>query len=162
MEQCIHSPRWATKSLNTISTASNGQKALLGYEQSIVFYAERLKTEVARSTGIPVDASSLIYEFAFDLMGEVAFSRHTGQDHFREQQWHAAISALQNGMALLGPLSPVPWLLHIGLSLPFIPVVRDWNSMVAFCKSCIDERIKVRDLSAGTIHDLPSHISINS
>ena len=81
-------------------------------------------------------------------MGEVAFSRQTSQGHIREQQWHAAISALQKGMALVGLLSPM---LQIGLSLPFIPVVRDWNSMVAFCKSCIGERIKVRHLSAGMI-----------
>ena len=86
-------------------------------------------------------------------MGEIAFSRNAGQDRLRDQQWHAAMTALQKGMALLGPLSPVPWLLHIGLSLPFIPIVRDWNSMVAFCKSCIDDRIKVDNLSSGTICD---------
>ncbi|KAF6241864.1 hypothetical protein HO173_000576 [Letharia columbiana] len=127
-------------------------QALSGYEDQIVFYARRFEKEVARSVGNPVDASSLIYKFTFDLMGEVAFSRNAGQDRLRDQQWHAAMTALQKGMALLGPLSPVPWLLHIGLSLPFIPIVRDWNSMVAFCKSCIDDRIKLEE----TDHDISS------
>ena len=42
-------------------------------------------------------------------MGQVAFSKDFGM--LRDAQWHSAIKVLRDGMAVLGPLSPVPWLM---------------------------------------------------
>jgi hypothetical protein len=125
-------------------TSHDSRTALSGYHPKIVQYAERLDAQIQRSTGKLVDASSPIYEFSFDLMGDFAFARKPDQDVRARRRWFAAISSLQNGMALLGPLSPVPWLLHIGLSMRWIPLIRDWKNMVAFCKSCMEERLQVR------------------
>ena len=81
-------------------------------------------------------------------MGDFAFARAADKDNDQNEEWHAAISSLHNGMALLGPLSPVPWLLHIGLGMSWVPIVRDWNRMVSFCKGCMEQRRKVRMLKS--------------
>ncbi|KAL8715374.1 MAG: hypothetical protein Q9220_000707 [cf. Caloplaca sp. 1 TL-2023] len=119
-------------------------QALEGYNKKIVSYSQRLERKVANSVGQAVNASSLLYQFSFDLMGDFAFARHADEDDSLNEQWYSAIAALHKGMGLLGPLSPVPWLLHIGISLPLLSIVQDWNEMIAFCKSCMDDRMKVR------------------
>ncbi|KAL8952041.1 MAG: hypothetical protein Q9222_002028 [Ikaeria aurantiellina] len=118
-------------------------QALEGYNKKIISYSQRLERKVADSIGKAVNASSLLYQFSFDLMGDFAFARHADEDDSLNKQWYSAIAALHKGMGLLGPLSPVPWLLHIGISLPLLSIVRDWNNMIAFCKSCMDDRMEV-------------------
>ena len=75
-------------------------------------------------------------------MGEFAFARSF--NILQHEKWHHAILMLRRAMSLLGPLSPVPWLAQIGFSLiPNYWVVKDWNSMMRWCKTRMDERIKV-------------------
>ncbi|MCJ1455714.1 hypothetical protein MMC28_006070 [Mycoblastus sanguinarius] len=118
-------------------------KALPKYYEKIVHYAQRLERRISNSAEKRLDASALLYEFSFDLMGDFAFARAADKDNDQNEEWHAAISSLHNGMALLGPLSPVPWLLHIGLGMSWVPIVRDWNRMVSFCKGCMEQRRKI-------------------
>lgn len=106
-------------------------------------YAQRLERSIAASQGRVIDASSMLYEFSFDLMGAFAFDRPAAENETAKQKWHTALAGLHKGMSLLGPLSPVPWLLHIGLRVSWIPIVHNWNAMIDFCKRCMDERIKV-------------------
>jgi hypothetical protein len=118
-------------------------QALSGYHHKIIHYAKRLDSQIAQSTGRLVEASSLLYEFSFDLMGDFAFARSPSEHEEERRKWYAAIASLQKGMALLGPLSPVPWLLHIGLSFRWVPIVQAWNSMISFCKDCMNARLRV-------------------
>ena len=75
-------------------------------------------------------------------MGEFAFARSF--TILQHEKWHHAILMLRRAMSLLGPLSPVPWLAQIGFSLiPNYWVVKDWNSMMRWCKTRMDERIRV-------------------
>jgi len=48
---------------------------------------------------------------------------------------------LQKGVALLGPLSSVPWLARLAFNFPVIPWVRDWNSMMKWAHDCMQERM---------------------
>ncbi len=41
-------------------------------------------------------------------MGQVAFFKDSGM--LRDAQWHSVIKVLRDGMAVLGPLTPVPGL----------------------------------------------------
>lgn len=78
-------------------------------------------------------------------MGEFAFARSF--EMLQNEKWHEAVILLRRAMTLLGPLSPVPWLAQIGFSLiPGLWVVRDWYTMMAWCKERMRERIAVIDL----------------
>lgn len=118
--------------------------ALLQYQDRVVEYAEQLERHiaVAASTGEPVNVSSWFYWFSFDVMGEFAFARSF--EMLQNEKWHEAVLLLRRAMTLLGPLSPVPWLAQIGFSLiPGLWVVRDWYTMMAWCKERMRERIAV-------------------
>ena len=119
------------------------EAALADYTRKIIAYASHLERQIAATAGRPTDASFLLYEFSFDLMGDFAFARNALTNASKDPEWYDAISALQKGMSLLGPLSPVPWLLHIGLTWRWIPIVKNWFRMVAFCKKCMAERLTV-------------------
>lgn len=119
------------------------EAAIADYTRKIIAYASHLERQIAATAGGPTDASFLLYEFSFDLMGDFAFARNALTNASKDPEWYDAISALQKGMSLLGPLSPVPWLLHIGLTWRWIPIVKNWFRMVAFCKKCMAERLTV-------------------
>lgn len=88
-----------------------------------------------------VDAWKLLYEFSFDIMGDFAFGRTP--EMARTEEWKTAVRNLKRGMALLGPFSPVPWLLKIGFSIPRLWIVRDFRDMVEWCKQCMRQRMKM-------------------
>ena len=75
-------------------------------------------------------------------MGDFAFARSF--DMLRDEKWHHVVIMLRRAMSLLGPLSPVPWLAQIGFSLiPGYWVVKDWYSMMDWCKNRMTDRIAV-------------------
>ena len=75
-------------------------------------------------------------------MGDFVFKKSFGM--LQNQQWHHVIIVLQTGLSLLGPLAPVPWLVHICFKLlPRIGVLRNWFDMKAWCKRQMQERIEV-------------------
>lgn len=58
--------------------------------------------------------------------------------------WHVAIIMLRRALALLGPLSPVPWLAHLGFAFGSrFWRVKDWFDMIKLCHQCMDSRIEV-------------------
>lgn len=47
-------------------------------------------------------------------------------------------------MGLLGPFSSVPWLAQVAFYItPWMYIVRDWLSMMQWCKKRMSERIEV-------------------
>lgn len=63
-------------------------------------------------------------------MGQVAFSKDFNM--LRSAQWHSAIKTLHDGMAMLGPLTPIPWLMCLGSDIP-MGSARDFKTMVRSC-----------------------------
>jgi len=75
-------------------------------------------------------------------MGDFAFARSF--DMLRDEKWHHVVIMLRRAMSLLGPFSPVPWLAQIGFKfLPGLWVVKDWYSMMNWCKTRMTDRINV-------------------
>ena len=74
-------------------------------------------------------------------MGQFAFSKSFGM--LKDQQWHYCVQMLRAGLALVGPFTPVPWLVRIAFDIPVLRVVRDFQAMAAWCARRMDERIKV-------------------
>ena len=80
-------------------------------------------------------------------MGEVMFSKSF--DMLQNEAWHTATFQVRRAMDFLGYITPAPWVARFGFTiLPFLGVVRDWSSMVAFCHQRIEERIAVSNQSA--------------
>jgi hypothetical protein len=55
---------------------------------------------------------------SFDIMGVFGFGRSF---HMLEtDEFYTALDMMKRFMALLGPLSPVPWLCRIGMQIPIV------------------------------------------
>ena len=85
-------------------------------------------------------------------MGDFAFAKSFNM--LESKEWHYAVLMLRRALNLLGPLSSVPWLVQLAFSLPFIPIVQDWNKMITWCADRMTDRIQV---SSGVIRN--SHMT---
>ncbi|KAM0254291.1 hypothetical protein ACHAQJ_006931 [Trichoderma viride] len=132
-------------------------KALLEHEAKILKYVDKLDQCIeadAKSEKV-TDMRNLLLWFGFDIMGEFVFSKSFGM--LEKQEWHHIIVRLQRALSLLGPLSPVPWLIQIAFKLaPRISVLKDWFDTVAWCQSQMGERLA--DGSANLSQDLSYYL----
>lgn len=131
--------------------------AMANYKEHIESHARQMDAMVAEHSkeGKPVPLSTYIYWFSFDIMGVFAFSRSFNM--LNDEHWHYAITNLRKAMRLLGPMSCVPWVAQIGFwLLKGFWVVKDWDTMIAWCASQMHERIKEpdsHDVAQGIIDD---------
>ncbi|KAL9120139.1 MAG: hypothetical protein Q9187_003309 [Circinaria calcarea] len=89
----------------------------------------------------PVVMNEVMYWYAFDSMGEFAFNQDFGM--MRRQEWHFAITLFRRALSIIGPFSPIIWLIKIGFAfLPWFWKIGDWFAMLAFCKQQMNNRIK--------------------
>ena len=75
-------------------------------------YADKLEQLIAQSRGQLIVANQYFQWFGFDVMGQVAFSKDFNM--LKDMRWHSGIKVLRDGLAPLGPLTPVPWLGILG------------------------------------------------
>lgn len=118
--------------------------AITQYEEKILKYIEQLDSciEVDATAHKVSDVTNLFYWFAFDAMGDFVFNKSFGM--LQDREWHHIVLLLQRALSLLGPFSPVPWLLQLGLKcMPRIWILKDWFDMVAWCELQMHERVKV-------------------
>jgi tryprostatin B 6-hydroxylase len=86
------------------------------------------------------NARDLFYWFGFDAMGDFVFSRSFEMLHRKE--WHYIVTKLQKALALLGPASPAPWLMHFAFKLfPRVGVLKDWFEMTDWAETEMRERV---------------------
>ncbi|KAI1336875.1 cytochrome P450 [Xylariaceae sp. FL0016] len=93
--------------------------------------------------GRPSNMRDLLYWFSFDAMGDFVFSKSFRM--LRDRKWHSVIARLQVAMSLLGPLTPAPWLIHIGFRMPRVSVLKDWYNMLDWCASEMRTRLDTSD-----------------
>ena len=74
-------------------------------------------------------------------MGQFAFSKSF--NNLREKRLHEAIRMIRSGMSLIGPFTPVPWLIRIGFENPVTTIARDLHKLLRWCSEQMDERINV-------------------
>ena len=110
-----------------------------GYRKRIHSHVRVLEQHIAAEVGNPIDVTQLIYFLAFDVMGDFAFAKSFNM--LENKEWHYAVVLLRRALALLGPFSSVPLLIQIAFSLPFIPIIRDWNRMLRWCSTRMTEQI---------------------
>lgn len=89
----------------------------------------------------------LLMWFSFDAMGDLIFD--TSFNMLRNRQWHPVVNHVKNGLHLIGLLSSIPWLTHIGFRLsPRIGMLRRWYELVDYCRDHIQRHS--RDENWGT------------
>lgn len=89
----------------------------------------------------PSSVRDYMYWFGFDAMGEFVFSKSFGMLENRDPG--VIVTRLQSALSLLGPLTPTPWLLHVGLRMaPRISVIKDWYDTLEWCSSQMRGRLE--------------------
>lgn len=81
-------------------------------------YVDQLERLIARGQGQPVIANQYFQWFGFGVMGQVAFSKDLSM--LRNTQWRSALRVSCDGLALLGPLTAVPWLMTWGSDMAVV------------------------------------------
>jgi hypothetical protein len=116
--------------------------ALEKYESRILRHVDKLEECIMADViaARESDARSLFYWFAFDAMGDFVFGRSFGM--LDKRDWHIIVTRLRRALSLMGPFSPAPWLIQIGLKLPRLHVIKDWWDMIGWCQRQTQERIK--------------------
>ncbi|KAJ5473790.1 hypothetical protein N7475_003356 [Penicillium sp. IBT 31633x] len=135
-------------------------KALLRYHRRVLDKVRTLEKLIQAKTSRPIVMNDLMYFFAFDSMGDFAFSEDFGM--MKNQRWHSSIAKLRSALTLLGPFSPAIWIPRLGFA--FIPTfwkVGHWFHMLEFCDQCMSRRMKKtlpdRDIASSFIEDHVKH-----
>jgi tryprostatin B 6-hydroxylase len=116
--------------------------ALVHHSAKVLKYLDELDRylEASAKSYSVVEATDVFWWFTFDVMGDFTLSKSFGM--LENRKWHEIILKLKNARALLGPLSPAPWLLHLGIKLlPRVAWVRDWYDSVEWCALQMQERL---------------------
>ncbi|KAJ6126977.1 hypothetical protein N7523_002589 [Penicillium sp. IBT 18751x] len=118
-------------------------QALDDYQERIIPLIDQLECCIDKDmrAGEVSDMRDMFFWLGFDRMGDFIFSRTFNM--LSRGEWHHIILLLQRALSLLGPLSPLPWMVHIAFKLlPRVWVLRDWFRMVSWCEGQMVDRLK--------------------
>lgn len=115
------------------------KKSLDDYEPRILGYAKQLSSALAAFDGKPVVATQWFSYFAFDVMSEITFGKPLYM--IRDGKSHHVRDLMIEGIMVLGPTTPVPWLFHIAGSLP--GMTRNWLAFRAWTLAQLTERMQM-------------------
>ncbi|PWY84975.1 cytochrome P450 [Aspergillus heteromorphus CBS 117.55] len=92
-------------------------KSLAQYEAKILTYIDDLDALISHDAAHQntTEINPLFYWFGFDTMGDFVFNKSF--DMLHRGEWHFVIVLLRRAMSILGPLSPVPWVVQIAFRL---------------------------------------------
>ncbi|QSZ30648.1 hypothetical protein DSL72_000206 [Monilinia vaccinii-corymbosi] len=111
-------------------------KALRNYEGRVTGYADELVSQLDASRGKPVNATCWFNSYSFDVIGDLAFGKSF--DMLKTGEKHFAVKLLQEGLAPLGILTPIPWVFPILTKIP--GAMGGFNDFITFCSKQIDIR----------------------
>lgn len=116
--------------------------ALTEYEPRVLRKVSGLQERISQSGSQPVLVNDLMRWFSSDLMGDFAFSQDFGM--MEKHEYHTAIQMVRSAITLLGPFSPAIWIPRLAFAfIPGLWKVKDWFGMLAFCDTCMENRMKV-------------------
>ncbi|KAE9369395.1 cytochrome P450 monooxygenase-like protein [Stipitochalara longipes BDJ] len=117
-------------------------KSLRDYESRIIGHADTLVTQLQDRSGQEVDASLWFNFYSFEVMGDLAFGNSFGM--LTSGKKHHGLEALQEGMAPLGIITPLPWAIPIFQALPQPAGIDQWvefsNKQILARKKYIPEK----------------------
>ncbi|KUI57709.1 Tryprostatin B 6-hydroxylase [Cytospora mali] len=109
-------------------------------EKSVVLRALNKMGEAFQERhGQPLNVTEWMSYFTSDTMGELAFNKSFGM--LDKHEWSGSVQLLRNGLAILGTVTPAPWLAHVAFT--FLPKSQLlWASLVKFAKSMMEDRLE--------------------
>lgn len=90
--------------------------ALSIYEPRVRSKVDVLVSQLRARLGQPINIAEWAMFLSFDVMGQIGFDKDFHQ--LEDAKEHSAIAGLHAQMAVLGLLSPLPWLLSFLGSIP--------------------------------------------
>ncbi|KAB8269091.1 benzoate 4-monooxygenase cytochrome P450 [Aspergillus minisclerotigenes] len=132
-------------------------ESLRQYEEKTLYYLDQLDTclEDEARKGRISEITDLLYWFGFDTMGDFVFNKSFNMLH--DKKWHHIIILLQRALSIMGPLSPIPWLVQIAFKLfPRVWILGDWFRMVDWCEDQMLERMQTK--IPGRVPDVAHYI----
>lgn len=118
------------------------KEAISQYEERVAPHIDELLKIIQDDavTGRPSNMRDYMYWFGFDSMGEFVLSKSFGM--LENRQPAVVIERLQRALSILGPLTPTPWLLHLGLRLaPRVSIIKDWFDTLEWCRTQMWNRL---------------------
>ncbi|KAF7718299.1 Tryprostatin B 6-hydroxylase [Penicillium ucsense] len=134
-------------------------QALDQYQDRILPLIDQLEQCIDQdiATKQVTEATDLIYWLGFDRMGDFVFNKTF--DMLSRQEWHHIIMLMQRALSLLGPLSPVPWFIHIAFkTFPRVWILKDWFRMVAWCEEQMLQRLEAPQDQASRSPDVAHYL----
>lgn len=116
--------------------------ALNEHENKILKHVAELDRQIEKQVLLQKTSEmrDLCFWFGFDTMGDFVFNKSFRM--LTDNKWHSVIVRLQNALSLLGPFSPAPWLVQLGLRLgPSVWVLKDWHDSVSWAKGEMRARL---------------------
>ncbi|KAL8723630.1 MAG: hypothetical protein Q9225_000073 [Loekoesia sp. 1 TL-2023] len=93
------------------------------------------------AAGKSTSVRELFSWFSFDIMGDFVFG--SSFNMLQNRQSHSVILRLREALSLLGPLTPLPWLVHFGFNTAgSLPLIKNWFAMIAWCRGQMENRAK--------------------
>ncbi|KAF2679346.1 cytochrome P450 [Lentithecium fluviatile CBS 122367] len=112
--------------------------ALTETNDRITEHVRKLESYIAATEGHPVEIDKPLFWISFDIMGDFAFGRSFNT--LADEKWRYAGDLLRDFMALLGPLTPVPWLCRFGMHVPKLS--DPWFDFKNWCIKRCQERLE--------------------
>lgn len=117
-------------------------KALQNHEGTILEQAMLLEDKIRRMNGQEVNIPKWFEYYGFDVIGLVQYSKSFGMLESGQSHW--VLEIFKGGTMILGTMTPVPWLIHIVNSIPFIG--DKFEKYSAWATQSIEYRIQVSEV----------------
>ncbi|KAM7206084.1 Cytochrome P450 [Naviculisporaceae sp. PSN 640] len=92
-------------------------QAIKIHEQKVLRHVDRLDKQlgIEAASGNVVNATDFLLWFTFDIMTDFTFSKSLNL--LQDEKWRYVVAQANHARSMLGPLTPTPWLLQVGLKL---------------------------------------------
>ncbi|KAL5000904.1 cytochrome P450 [Aspergillus recurvatus] len=118
-------------------------RALEKLEPLIYEKANLLIEQLRRQNGNPVDISTWLEYYTFDLMGEFGLTIKFG--NLDRGKAHPILSLFHLAHRRLGPLAAAPWIKHLLMGIPFIERIRYYKEFMHWAATELQRNIKEVD-----------------
>ncbi|KAH7057417.1 cytochrome P450 [Macrophomina phaseolina] len=117
-------------------------KALNSYEPRVQNKVATALEKLGAFNGKPVNVTQWMCYFAFDVMGDVIFSKEynllkAGDGKIMANGVQTSLTQLQDGMKVLGYLGTIPWFLRM---LTQAGISGDWGVMHEWCRGAMRDK----------------------
>lgn len=118
--------------------------AVDGYFERICRHARHLEKRIFQSEGVPINVAFLCLSFAFDVVGDMTFG--TPFDILPGDKngngFEEVIGVIGQGLLIIGPISPVPYMMQILRKTP--GATKQWDNMLRWIRARLQDKTKVR------------------